>query len=215
MKIGIIGAGNIGRAYARLWHKAGHQVFLSSRSPQDHQGFVDGLGDGALVGTVVEAAQFGEVVFLAANYASADGALRAIRPYVKNKLVIDSMNPLRAPDDDRKDPLIGEDEIAGLVTKAKLPEARVARAFTGLRAGYIEAKSDTASPWLAIPLAVDDQKDRSLVEGLISDAGFVPAYVGGLEQAGALDPGSPIWNVLLSKEEALSGARAFNQTKGA
>ncbi|MEL7304780.1 MAG: enoyl-CoA hydratase-related protein [Myxococcota bacterium] len=215
MKIGIVGAGNIGRAYATLWHKAGHQVFLSSRKPQEHQSFVKNLGDGALVGTPVEAAEFGDVIFLAANYASAESALQAIRPHVGGKLVIDAMNPLRAPGDDRKEPLIDEGQISGLVTAGKLPEARIARAFTGLWAGYIEAKSDTASPSVAIPLAVDGEEDRLVVEELVSDAGFVPAYVGGLKQAGALDPGSPVWNVILTKDEALSRARAFNRSRAA
>ncbi|MEL6977323.1 MAG: NAD(P)-binding domain-containing protein [Pseudomonadota bacterium] len=215
MKIGIIGAGNIGQAYATLWRNAGHEVFLSSRNPDKHQSFVNNLGDGAFFGTVVEAAQFGDVVFLAANYASADSALSAIRPFVGDKLVIDAMNPLRAPNDTRKEPLIAVGEISALVTAGKLPEARIARAFTGLWAGYIEAKSNVESPSVAIPLAVADQEDRSVVERLITDAGFVPAYVGDLSKAGALDPGSPVWNVILTRDEALSRAHAFNQSKAA
>ncbi|MEO1658153.1 MAG: NAD(P)-binding domain-containing protein [Pseudomonadota bacterium] len=215
MKIGIIGAGNIGRLYANLWQKAGHQVFLSSRTPQDHQDFVDGLGDGAFVGTAVEAAQFGDVVFLAANYASAGSALAAIRPYVENKLVIDSMNPLRAPGDKRTEPLIGEGDVAGLVTASKLPEARVARAFTGLWAGHVEAKSDVASPKVAIPVAVDDPDDRGVVESLVADAGFVPAYVGNLAQSGITDPGSPIWNIVLTKDEVLDRVAAFRRAHAA
>jgi len=34
MKIGIIGAGDVGLTLANLWIQAGHQVFLSSRHPK-------------------------------------------------------------------------------------------------------------------------------------------------------------------------------------
>ena len=34
MKIGIIGAGAIGQLYGKLWHKAGHEVMLSSPGMQ-------------------------------------------------------------------------------------------------------------------------------------------------------------------------------------
>ena len=34
LKIGIIGAGRIGGTLATLWAKAGHEVFVSSRHPE-------------------------------------------------------------------------------------------------------------------------------------------------------------------------------------
>ena len=35
MKIGIIGAGSIGGALAKHWARAGHEVFISSRHPDE------------------------------------------------------------------------------------------------------------------------------------------------------------------------------------
>ncbi|MEL7059261.1 MAG: NAD(P)-binding domain-containing protein [Acidobacteriota bacterium] len=210
MKIGIIGAGNIGRAYAVLWHAAGHQVFLSSRTPENHREFVESLGDGALVGSSAEAAAFGDVILLAPNYASSDAAIEEIRPHVQGKLVMDAMNPLRKPGDRRTEPLIGDGEIAGLVTAAKLPEARIAKAFTTLWSRHVETKSNINNPTVALPFAVDDAEDQETLARLITDAGFVPAYVGSLKDSGPLDPGSPIWNIVLTKDEALAKARDFN-----
>jgi predicted dinucleotide-binding enzyme len=37
MKIGIIGAGNIGGTLGRHWAKVGHEVMFSSRNPADLQ----------------------------------------------------------------------------------------------------------------------------------------------------------------------------------
>jgi len=38
LKIGIIGAGKIGGTLATLWVKAGHEVLVSSRHPDELQG---------------------------------------------------------------------------------------------------------------------------------------------------------------------------------
>jgi predicted dinucleotide-binding enzyme len=65
LKIGILGAGNIGGNLGRHWAKAGHQVFLSSRHPKDLQKPVKEIEKGAQAGTLEEAASFGEVVVLA------------------------------------------------------------------------------------------------------------------------------------------------------
>jgi len=65
MKIGIIGAGFIGRAVAQLALAAGHEVMLSnSRGPQSMSSVLSGIR-GVQVGTAQDAAQFGELVLLA------------------------------------------------------------------------------------------------------------------------------------------------------
>ena len=56
LKIGIIGAGNIGGALGEHWAKAGHEVFLSSRHPETLKPLADRLGPLAQAGTPREAA---------------------------------------------------------------------------------------------------------------------------------------------------------------
>lgn len=57
MKIGIIGAGFIGRAVAQLALAAGHEVMLSnSRGPQSMSSVLSGIR-GVQVGTAQDAAQ--------------------------------------------------------------------------------------------------------------------------------------------------------------
>ena len=51
LKIGIIGTGKIGGALARHWVKAGHEVFVSSRHPEELQDLVKELGPKAQAGT--------------------------------------------------------------------------------------------------------------------------------------------------------------------
>ena len=65
MKIGVIGAGFIGRSVAQLALAAGHEVMLSnSRGPQTMSSVLSGIW-GVHVGSAEDAAQFGDVVLVA------------------------------------------------------------------------------------------------------------------------------------------------------
>ncbi len=63
MKIGIIGAGNIGGNAAKLFAEAGHEIAIAnSRSPETLADFVNEIGGNAKAVTAEEAAEFGEIV---------------------------------------------------------------------------------------------------------------------------------------------------------
>src|ERR1700691_2647718 len=68
LKIGIIGAGKIGGTLATLWVQAGHEVLISSRHPDELKGLAQSLGPKAHVGTLREAALFGDVVLISIPY---------------------------------------------------------------------------------------------------------------------------------------------------
>src|SRR5574341_441942 len=53
LKIGIIGAGRIGGTLASLWVKAGHEVLISSRHPDQLRELARSLGPKARAGKVV------------------------------------------------------------------------------------------------------------------------------------------------------------------
>lgn len=214
MKIGIIGAGDIGRVYSTLWHKAGHEIFLSSRNPEDHRGFVAQLGDRAYVGTAAEAAAFGDVVLLAVNYPTVDSAIQDIAPHTVGKPVIDATNPLGYDADGKLETLIDKGQIAAEVMAAKLPDARLVKALTTLWSGHVETKQDAANSKVAMPFAADDLDAQTLTASLIKDAGFDPVFIGSLAASGPLDPGSSIWNVVLTKQEVLERVASFRSSSG-
>ncbi len=65
MKIGIIGAGNIGANAAKLFVKAGHEVAVAnSRGAETLTDLVAELGENAQAVSIEEAANFGEIVFV-------------------------------------------------------------------------------------------------------------------------------------------------------
>ena len=94
MKIGIIGAGNLGATGARVFVNAGHEIAISnSRGPDSLRKLVAELGSRAHAATVDDAARFGDVVLLAVPWRSPEALPKP--EAVAGKIVIDAMNPYK------------------------------------------------------------------------------------------------------------------------
>ncbi len=203
MKIGIIGAGDVGQTLAKLWTQAGHSVILSSRHPETLESVIQDLGPTAQAATVVQTAIAGDILLLAVNYATIDAALAQMAPHVTNKIVIDATNPLRYTDEGNLERVIGDREIAGLVMADKLPNARIVKAFTTLWTGYLQQHAHRPYPQVAVALA-GNADNKPAVATLIKDAGFDPVDLGTLTDSRPIDPPSAIWNQVLTADEMRS-----------
>src|SRR5271155_5770218 len=98
VKIGIIGAGHIGSTIGSLWVKSGHPVMFSSRHPEELKSLVDGLGSLAQAGTVPEAIDFGDVVFIAVPYGAYPQIGKDYGSKLSGKVVLDAGNAVAARD---------------------------------------------------------------------------------------------------------------------
>ena len=203
MKIGIIGAGDVGQTLAKLWTQAGHSVILSSRHPETLESVIQDLGPTAQAATVVQTAIAGDILLLAVNYATIDAALAQMAPHVTNKIVIDATNPLRYTDEGNLERVIGDREIAGVVMADKLPNARIVKAFTTLWTGYLQQHAHRPYPQVAVALA-GNADNKPAVATLIKDAGFDPVDLGTLTDSRPIDPPSAIWNQVLTADEMRS-----------
>ncbi|WP_436529700.1 NADPH-dependent F420 reductase [Actinoplanes sp. HUAS TT8] len=93
MRIGVIGAGQLGGTLATWCAESGHEVAVTSRHPDRLTDLVE-LGDGHIRAlTVPEAATFGEVLFFAPNWESAREAIELAHDAMAGKVVIDATNP--------------------------------------------------------------------------------------------------------------------------
>ncbi len=90
MRLGIIGAGNVGGALGRLLEAQGHDVRFGVRDPEKQAG--GGLPHSRL-GTVADVAAFGDVILLAVPWSAVKDALAATGP-LAGKTVIDAVNPV-------------------------------------------------------------------------------------------------------------------------
>jgi len=172
MKIGIIGAGRIGGTMGEHWVKAGHEVMLSSRHPENLKELAARLGPRARVGTPREAAAFGDVVFIAVPYSAMPEISRDYANEMKGKVVVNASNPIP-----RRDGPMAEEaqkKGAGLADAEFLPGARVARAFTFPGAAVFKSEAHRRGDRVAVAVAADDKDAMEVASRLVRDAGFEP-----------------------------------------
>jgi predicted dinucleotide-binding enzyme len=202
VKIGIIGAGNIGATVAGLLVRAGHEVALSnSRGAESLKELVAELGDHARAMTVEEAAQVGEVVLLAIPWRTPEGLPST--EAVAGKVVIDAMNPYT----EQGEPFdLGEATTSSEEVLKRLPGARLVKAFNTIYFKHLQEQGSTDIPVeerRAIFLAGDDEEAKSLVSRLIEEIGFAPVDTGSLKEGGRRQqPNSDIYNRTITGREA-------------
>jgi 8-hydroxy-5-deazaflavin:NADPH oxidoreductase len=124
MKIGIIGAGNVGTALAKRLGAAGHEIMLSySRDSAKLQAAATTFG--ARTGSPAEAVAFGDVVALTVPWVTIEDALQAAGP-LSGKIVWDCTNALKP---DLSGLAIGTTTSAGETIAKLAPGARIVKAI--------------------------------------------------------------------------------------
>jgi predicted dinucleotide-binding enzyme len=201
MRIGIIGAGNIGATAARLFVNAGHEIAISnSRGPDSLQDLVTELGGPAHAMTVDEAARFGELALLAVPWRSPEALPKP--EVVAGKIVIDAMNPYK-PDFTFYD--LG-DSTSSEETAKRLPGARLVKAFNTIYYQHLASRGRTDLPVgqrHVIFVAGDDAHAKRAVAQLIEQIGFAPVDTGSLRDGGRRQqPGSAIYNKPMTGQDA-------------
>ncbi|HEY1940332.1 MAG TPA: NADPH-dependent F420 reductase [Candidatus Angelobacter sp.] len=201
MKIGILGAGNIGATAARLFVSAGHEVAISnSRGPESLRELVNELGPQAQAMTVTDAARFGEIVLLAVPWRTPE-ALPGPE-LLRNKIVIDAMNPYR-PDGGFYDL---EGSTSSEVVLKRIPGSRLVKAFNTIYYVHLAERGRKDLPLderHTIYVAGDDAEAKKIVARLIEEIGFAALDTGSLREGGRLqEPDSPIYNKTYNAREA-------------
>ncbi len=196
LKIGIIGTGHIGGALATHWAKAGHELLISSRHPEELQALARSLGSKVRVGTPREAAVFGEVVLISVPYAALPQIGRDLKAELAGKVVLDTGNPYPGRDGEMAEEArrVG----TGVASAQFLPGVRLVRAFNAINYRDLESEAHRKGELVAIPLAGDDADALVVAQRLVRDAGFEPVVVGGLERAREFDVGTPVYTKLLT-----------------
>ncbi len=191
MKIGIIGAGAQGGSIGLLWAKAGHEVFFSSRHPEELKALVAQAGPKAKAGLPQEAATFGEVVLIAVPYGALPQVGKDYAALMKGKVVIDLGNPRADRDGPMADAAMAKG--TGLSSAEFLPGVRLVRAFNALSATQVQRDAHRAGEKLGIPVAGDDQVAVATVVQLVKDAGFDPVVVGNLARSKEFDRNTAVY----------------------
>jgi 8-hydroxy-5-deazaflavin:NADPH oxidoreductase len=198
-RIGIIGAGKIGGTLAELWSRAGHEVMISSRHPEELKALARKLGPKVHVGTPAEAAAFGPVVVVSVPYAATPQVGRDYAQELKGKVVLDTGNPY--PDRDGPMADAARAKGAGPSSQEFLPGTRLVRAFNAIKYTDLHDESNRKGERFGIPLAGNDADALKVAAGLVRDAGFDPVVVGDLSQAKRFDVGTNVYVKLMTAKQ--------------
>lgn len=207
MKIGIVGAGFIGRALARLAVSNGHDVMIAnSRGPHTLTSTAVALS--CRTGTGSEAALFGDVVVVSIPFK----AIFDLDPApFSGRIVIDTNNYYPERDGVFAD-LDDNSDTTGEMLQRHLAGARVVKAFNAILQGDLESGGlpRGAAGRRALPLAGDHADARAKVAALVDEFGFDPVDVGVLAESWRFERGKPGYCVPLdrsSMEKALQAAK--------
>lgn len=198
MRIGIIGAGFIGRAVAQLVIAAGHEAMLSnSRGPQTMSSVRSGI-PGSQIGTLEDAAKFGDVVLVAIPFAH----YRSIPAHLlEGKTVLDANNyyPQR---DGHIAALDRFETTTSRLLAEHLPGAQVVKVFNAILAlDLIQDPRPAAAPdRRALPVAADDPAAKALVIRLLDEIGFDAVDAGNLDESWRFERAKPAYCIPLNKE---------------
>ena len=193
MNIGIIGAGNIGGNLTRRFRQLGHKVFVAnSRGPESLAPLA--AETGATPVSVPEAAQAGEVVIVTIPQKSIPTLPRDLFAGVpENVVVIDTGNYYPQQRDGR---IAGiEDGMTESVWVSQQLGRPVVKAFNNIYAAHLLKSGQPAGTEgrIALPVAGDDDRAKSVVLKLVDELGFDGVDAGGLDDSWRQQPGTPVY----------------------
>ena len=200
MKIGIIGAGFVGRAIAKLAIKAGHEVMLSnSRDPRTLFSLKPMIG--CETGTATEAANFGQVVVIAVPLTATE---QLPATPLQGKIVFDAVNYYPDRDGEIEELLNGRISTSERLARL-LPGSRIIKAFNAIRMTDLETQGlppDDANRQ-ALPLAGDDSEGKAIAMELYEAFGFDAVDAGALAEGWRFERATPAYCVALNKEQLI------------
>lgn len=200
MKIGIIGAGFMARSIAAHALKAGHEVMLSnSRGPETLRSAAASLK--CKIGTVEQAADFGNVIFLAFPI----GAYKAISPaHFARKILVDLNNYYPERDGEIAELSNGNLPTSMLMAQ-HFKDAIIVKAFNAILVNHLNTSgSPPGTPGRrAIPIAGDNIGAKRVVADLIEQFGFDSVDIGRLEESWRIERARPAYCIPFDKQQLM------------
>jgi 8-hydroxy-5-deazaflavin:NADPH oxidoreductase len=191
LKIGILGAGNIGKTLARKLAQAGHDVKIAnSRGPETIA--AEALEFGARAVASAEAVQDVEVVILSINPTSYSKVAPLFADLPEKTVVMDTSNyhPVR----DNRIASIDAGQVESLWVVEQLGRPIVKAWNTIVSDSFARKGKPAGSPdRIALPVAADRDRDREVGMALVEDTGFDAFDAGTLEDSWRMQPGSPVY----------------------
>ncbi|NVB77849.1 MAG: NAD(P)-binding domain-containing protein [Kofleriaceae bacterium] len=210
MKIGIIGAGQIGGTLTRLLTKLGHEVSVAnSRGPQSLGALAHQTG--AKPVEVKDAARGQDLVIVTIPEARVPELPKDLFAGVPASVpVIDTGNYYPQHRDGRiADIEAGTTESRWVAHQIGRP---VIKAFNNIYASHLldNGRPKGSANRIALPVAGDDPAAKAIVMKLVDEIGFDPVDAGTLDESWRQQPGTPVYTAdrdVKGVQDALANAR--------
>jgi 8-hydroxy-5-deazaflavin:NADPH oxidoreductase len=209
MRIGIIGAGQIGSTLARRFTAAGHEVSIAnSRGPDTLRDLARETG--ATPVTVEQAARAGDLVVVTIPMKSVPRLKGLFAGVPDSVVVVDTGNYYPRQRDGRIDPIErGAAESRWVSQQLDRP---VVKAFNNIYARHLleRGKPRGTAGRIALPVAGDDKRAKDVVIKLLDEIGFDGVDAGSLDDSWRQQPDTPVYGTDL---DAAGVRRALAEAK--
>jgi predicted dinucleotide-binding enzyme len=208
MKIGVIGAGNIGRILAERLARAGHDVSIAnSRAPETVD--ASALTTGATAVWAADAATDADVVIVSVNFGQIPDMAELITKAPADAVIIDTSNyfPLR----DGVIAAVEEGQIESEWVQQQYGRP-IVKAWNTVTTASFRDKAYSSDPAtrIALPIVADGDAQRAIGMRLVEETGFDAFDAGVIADSWRQQPGSPVYtNDLTAQQlpEALARAQ--------
>lgn len=170
MKIGVVGAGNIGGTIGELFAKAGHTVVFSDRDEANAKAQAARVpGTRAVSGAQAIAAS--DVIVMGIPFGAWPAVAKQYGAALKGKIVIDPTNPNATRDGELAKLALTKPSTGEMVAEF-LPGARIVRAFNTSSYANFAREAGRPAPRMGIPVAASDAATLNIGVRLVNDIGF-------------------------------------------
>jgi predicted dinucleotide-binding enzyme len=211
IKIGIVGAGNIGGTLVRKLRASGHEVRVAnSRGPESLSGLAAETGATAV--TMAEVAAGVDVLIMSVPFQQ----LTALKPFISevasDVTVVDTSNYYPVPGAGRLSAAAveaideGQPETAWLQEQWGRPVIRAWNAQFGPTLAN-KGKAHGEPGRLAVPVAGDSAESKQLVMRLVDDTGFDAVDAGTIAESWRQQVGTPAYSTELTADQLREALR--------
>ncbi|MCB0581611.1 MAG: NAD(P)-binding domain-containing protein [Phaeodactylibacter sp.] len=194
-KIGILGSGVVAKALGKGFVQHGYEVKLGTRDATRLAGWQAEAGAKAQVGSVAEAAAFGDAIVLAVKGTAAEKVLeQAGAANLEGKTVMDATNPIaEAP------PVNGvlqfftslDGSLMERLQKA-YPAAHFVKVFSSV-GSHLMVNPDFGGVKPSMFICGNDEEAKQEVAGVLDQFGWEAEDMGAAEAARAIEPLCILW----------------------
>jgi predicted dinucleotide-binding enzyme len=202
MKVAIFGTGDVGRALGRAFVTLGHDVKMGAREKGNEKAvaWVSENGPKASEGTFAEVAEFGELAVLATLGVANEAVLKAAGPErLAGKIVIDATNPLAHKPGGPPGLAISGNDSGGEQVQRAVPKSHVVKAFNIVGNAHMFRPDFSGGP-PDMFFCGNDEGAKKRVGALLTDFGWNPVDIGGIEGSRYLEAMCMVWVLYAIKQ---------------